>query len=321
MNSAPRVDLSQYYFQVSLKLYPKDGTAPGQPLPTSTMARGVLFLMLNQVDPSLVSHLHAPNAIRPYAIQRDVEWAEAIPSTRVSTSRKPRRKFRSVTFTINLFREDILRAFQKYLLQLQDLAIPLGEHTYLAGEVGISRKSFLDLFPPLGAGQQSNGVESHDQVSLDSHLPQSYYVQFCTPTYFGTTRSSFPLRFPTPEAVAGNLLRLWNEFHVGTGEIEEQPFIDWVNRGVVVTSYALRTKPWSVGKSKPVAGATGWATYTIREANPPYEKWLHALLRLGEVTNVGRSRTAGAGQIRIRPQASEPSFSPVGPQLASGPDT
>jgi len=197
-----------------------------------------------------------------------------------------------------LFRAEILRVFQKYLLQLQDLAVPLGEYTYLAGEVGISRKSFLDLFPPITVSQCSAAKESPASKGRKSTLRKSYYVRFSTPIFFGTTRSTFPLRFPTPEAVAGNLLRLWNEFHVGTGEIEEKPVIDWVNRGVVVTSYALRTLPWSVGKTKPVAGANGWAIYTIRESNPPFEHWLYALLRFGEVTNVGRSPTAGAADPR-----------------------
>ncbi len=302
MNDAPRADLSQFYFQVTLKLYPRAGAAPSQPLPTAAMARGVWFAMLNHLDSALVTQLHAPKVIRPYAIQRIVEWAGARPFPRTNAPGNPRRLFRSVTFIINLFREDILRAFQKYLLQFQDLAIPLGEYTYLAGEVGITRKSFLDLFPHPGATQGSTVMESPAPVLGNFPLPPSYHVQFCTPTYFGTTRSSFPLRFPTPEAVAGNLLRLWNEFHVGTGEIEKKSFIDWVNRGVVVTSYSLRTKSWPVGKARSIAGAIGWAIYTVRESNPSSQQWWHALLRLGEVTNVGRSRTAGAGQVIVRPQ-------------------
>src|SRR4030042_1072961 len=191
MHNSPRVDLSQFYFQVSLKLYPKDGYSAGQPLPTATMARGLWFTMFNHVDPALVVQLHAPNAIRPYAIQRIVEGADVRPPSRAGTSGKQRRPFRSVTFTINLFREDILRVFQKYLLQLQDLAVPLGEYAYLAGEVGISRKSFLDLFPPLEVSKYSAAKEPPGSDARKRNLPKSYYV-----------------RFSTPEAVVGNLLRL-----------------------------------------------------------------------------------------------------------------
>ncbi|OLS13630.1 MAG: hypothetical protein RBG13Loki_2756 [Promethearchaeota archaeon CR_4] len=305
MNCVPHADVSQFYYQVSLKLYPKEGYQVNQPLPTSTMARGLWFTMLNQVDPSLVDQLHAPNTTRPYAIQRYVEWTDTSRAPRTDRSTRQRRPFRSVTFTINLFREDILRAFQKFLLQLQDLAVPLGEHTYLAGEVGISRKSFLDLFSLSDSSQPSMTTPASNSDKPLHYLPKSYFVKFHTPTYFATTRSSFPLRFPTPEAVAGNLLRLWNTFQVGTGEIEEKPFIDWVNRGVILTSYYLCTRSYSVSKSKPVAGAVGEATYTIRESNPPFEQWLYVLFRLGEVTNLGRSRTAGAGHIRVYPSTSK----------------
>src|SRR5271157_3660474 len=107
-----RNDTSRYYFQVALKLFPKNGLQPDLPLPTPTMARGLLFQMLSSVNPSVVEHLHAPEQIRPYAIQRRVEWADPLGGSSRARAREqvghrpPRAVFQSVTFLVNIFRED-----------------------------------------------------------------------------------------------------------------------------------------------------------------------------------------------------------------------
>ena len=136
----------------------------------------------------------------------------------------------------------------------------------------------------------------------------------------------YPVRFPVPLLLFGNLANIWNENVSNICNIERESFLNWINAHVYVSGYKLRTVRAEIGKNQPIAGAIGNASYRVSKVNKNYYehymeeldreydadfvnsdyasncRWLEILSRLGEYTNVGANRTAGMDVIRYYPK-------------------
>lgn len=154
-----------------------------------------------------------------------------------------------------------------------------------------------------------------------------FSVNFVKPAYFSTSMGSYPVRFPIPVLLFGNLANLWNDIFKGTAEVDREKFIAWVNAHVYISGYDMKSATSEIGKEKPVVGGLGSATYRVtkidknyylhmlKELNREYDyqfvnenyanncRWLEILCKLGELTNIGGNRTAGMGVMRYYPKS------------------
>lgn len=137
---------------------------------------------------------------------------------------------------------------------------------------------------------------------------------------------NYPVRFPIPILLFGNLSNLWNDLSNGSSQIEREHFTNWVNAHVYTSGFNMKTVRSEIGKNKPVIGALGHASYRVTKINKQYYKhflaernkqynsefvnenyknnccWLETLCHLGEYTNAGVNRTAGMGVMRYHPR-------------------
>ncbi|MEJ2252443.1 MAG: CRISPR system precrRNA processing endoribonuclease RAMP protein Cas6 [Candidatus Lokiarchaeota archaeon] len=170
-----------------------------------------------------------------------------------------------------------------------------------------------------------------ERINIQTLIEQSqpvkgFNLNFATPIYFNTILGDYPVRFPIPELLFGNLTNIWNDITKPESEIDRDTFLSWINAHVYISGYKLKSVRRDIGKPKPVVGGLGNATYRVTKINKNYYihyleelnreydyqfvnedyeancKWLEILCKMGEYTNVGGNRTAGMGVIRYYPK-------------------
>ncbi len=173
--------------------------------------------------------------------------------------------------------------------------------------------AILDGMLSSGLGEFEVLRVSMEEVDPDALLASSapvrrFSVRFRTPTFFrpkANVRGGIFIPMPLPDRMIISLHRTWNHF-LGPMEddLEREEFHRWLESwGIVVSGHRIETIKINDGEKFEV-GFVGWANFS---ANPAYEdpiflRKVDALLKLGEVVNVGGLRSKGFGVISYRRQ-------------------
>lgn len=269
----------------TFELYPEDGKL-GKRIPFGYKFRGVIMKWLTEYNPELGESFHQPGEMRPYAINTI-----------------PRRKENKIEFILTSYNEQLSDTVIQDLLQSERVKLQVDGKQFFIAQITFERPN-LDLMK-----KQAKSITR-------------LQIQFVTPVYFNTSLGDYPVRFPIPDVLFGNLIHLWNDINANGQQLDRDSFMDWVNAHVYISGYRLRSAKRDIGKRKPIVGGLGNATYRVTEINRNYYKklledmdrkydvefvnenysqncqWLDALCKLGTYTNVGGNRTAGMGVIR-----------------------
>ncbi len=105
-------------------------------------------------------------------------------------------------------------------------------------------------------------------------------------------------------------LRRWNDF---SGiPIEQEPFLDWIDEGVIIYQHRLESMKVAAGKWGSVTGFTGAMCCGLSKAalaNSEFTRLFYALARLAPYCGTGHKTTFGLGQTRldwVEPEVSLP---------------
>ncbi|MFX1297612.1 MAG: CRISPR system precrRNA processing endoribonuclease RAMP protein Cas6 [Promethearchaeota archaeon] len=275
---------------LTFELYPEDGQINFREHPYGYIFRGVIMAWLAQIKPEIVHELHEDEKIRPYSINYTID------------KKTPKIDFRIVTYMDKLSQvliEDLL-SDEKPLLKF-------GEKNYYISKINFERINLRIL------------IESAKPV-------RSFNIRFYEPVYFNTSKGDYPVRFPIPELLFGNLANIWNDIFKEISEVDRENLLKWINAHLYVSGYNMKSIRRTIGKPIPVVGGLGNITFRVSKINSNYYKhylddlnrtydyefvnddfqnnchWLEILCKLGEYTNVGANRTAGMGAIRYYPK-------------------
>lgn len=276
--------------KLKFELCPQDGRIKPYDHPYGYVFRGVIMKWLHEIKPELVHELHLHEKVRPYSINYIVS-----------------KKMPMLTFVLVAYQDDISDALINDLISGEKSKLTFGQKDYHVSSIQFERinpKRFL----------------------VDSKPVSRFRLNFLRPVYFNTSMGDFPVRFPIPVMIFGNLARIWNQIVLNESEIDVSELQNWVNAHVFVSSYKMRTASSNIGKPKPVVGGLGNASYSVSKINRKYYvhllkemdrtydyefvnedyldkcRWLETLCALGELTNVGANRTAAMGVMRYYPK-------------------
>ncbi|MEA3350516.1 MAG: CRISPR system precrRNA processing endoribonuclease RAMP protein Cas6 [Chloroflexota bacterium] len=123
--------------------------------------------------------------------------------------------------------------------------------------------------------------------------PQSWQIEFVTPTTFHGIRGHFP--FPLPDSLVSSWLRRWQAF-APIGLPEELP--EQVRQHVVVSSYRLKTVPVRHGKRLTVGCVGRYKLHAIK-MHPANRATLDTLAHYAFFVGSGHRTTQGMGMTRL----------------------
>ncbi|QLE39855.1 CRISPR-associated endoribonuclease Cas6 [Nostoc sp. C052] len=128
--------------------------------------------------------------------------------------------------------------------------------------------------------------------------PSNINFSFVSPTSFRRKGHHFPL--PVPLNLFHSYLRRWNDF---SGiPIEQEPFLDWIDEGVIIHQHRLESVKVAAGKRGSVTGFTGVMSCGLSKAaltNSEFTQLFYALARLSPYCGTGHKTTFGLGQTRL----------------------
>lgn len=275
--------------QFTFDLYPENGKL-NRWIPYGYKFRGVIMKWLIESNPELGDTFHSPEEIRPYAINMI-----------------PHRKEGKIEFILTSYNEQLSDTVIHDLLQSEKVKLTVDSQQFFIARITFERPNL-------------------EQMKKQARAIIKFQLQFVTPVYFNTLLGNYPVRFPIPDSLFGNLVRLWNDINEERLKIDGDSFIEWINAHVYISGYKMRSAKRDIGKKKPVVGGLGNITYRVTKINTNYYKkilekmvqkhdtrfvndnysencrWLDILCKLGTYTNVGGNRTAGMGVIRFFPK-------------------
>ncbi|MHA1401810.1 MAG: CRISPR-associated endoribonuclease Cas6 [Candidatus Heimdallarchaeaceae archaeon] len=240
---------------------------------SGSLVRGAFLNLISQIKPELASLLHEGNKMRPYAV-------ESIQVTSGKSRRTARgeiivNKGDQIKLTLKLMDSKLLSSLIQILITDSMPSITLMNKDYT-----ITNLSY-----------KTHRVEIN---GLSSKLK----VNFLSPTYFSILNRAESMYFPDPKYLFMNLAKIWNTFNPELS-IPEDEFFLWVDNNIVINDYSTRTKRAYIGKKTPIKGFHGWVVYRFKDKRN-FLPWVNILIKFGEISNVGGSRTAGFGVIRSR---------------------
>ncbi|NJK30557.1 MAG: CRISPR-associated endoribonuclease Cas6, partial [Acaryochloris sp. SU_5_25] len=162
-----------------------------------------------------------------------------------------------------------------------------------------------------------------------SHTPTTYAQLLATPipdpptvTLTFTSVTSFRHRgnhlpLPIPENMFHSYLRRWN--HFSEQVYEQEAFLAWVDRSVVVLRHQLQSSKVMAGKRGSVTGFTGAVQFGIAAAARSDLEWVQLFMALGHLApyaGTGHKTTFGLGQTQPGWSESAPTSATVEDILA-----
>ena len=276
--------------KLTFELFPRNGKIHSYKKLQGHEFRAVLMDWLAKINPELVEKLHQANKERPYAIKFIIN-----------------KKLSKIDFIITSFDPEINQSILDGIVLKDEANVIIKNRSYFISTIK---------------------WENHDLNCLIelSKPVNSFRLRFITPVSFNTSLGNYPVRFPLPSILFGNLCNLWNSVSENFKKLERDEFIKWVNTHVYVSYYDMRTVKRNIGKPKPIVGGIGVASYRIKNIDTHFYKnitgdiednetrvnfiikdhvqkccWIDILCKLGEFINVGTNRTAGMGVIRYKP--------------------
>ncbi len=276
-----------------LRLCPVNEQVKPYEVPFGHVFQGVIFGWLHEQCPRLVHELHTYEKVRPYAINCHIH-----------------RKKPLVGFTIVSYSYPLTSALIQAIRPLEGKILTVARKKYRINRLEIE-KVFLE------------------ELINQSEPVRHFHIRFATPVQFHTAKGNYPVRFPLPSLLFGNLSTIWNNITKKTAQIDRQNFLRWVGAHCYPSGYRMRSAQYFIKTSQKVAGGQGFASYRIKTPNQRFyedfnkgssetlaegkaeqirahymnnSRWVDILCRLGEYTNVGGNRTAGMGVFLYYPK-------------------
>jgi CRISPR-associated endoribonuclease Cas6 len=238
---------------------------------TGHLVRGALLNLIKNVDPELAQKLHEPHQQRPYSVT---------PATPVAHPRNIHENLwwiqagEHVRFHAGFLQDHIgEKAFQKILEDRQE--IKFGETPFTPVRIELKRTT-------------------HEELVKTAQPEPVITMRFHSPTQLPIIGREFPLLFPDPRYVYGNLARLWNQNAPPQVQVDTQQLHDWVEKNVYIRKYRLQTVEIDIGKQVKLAGFTGTLEYLLNSTEE-YAPWINILTRYATTANTGAKRTSGMG--------------------------
>jgi CRISPR-associated endoribonuclease Cas6 len=246
---------------------------------TGHIVRGAILSKIQKYRPEIADHLHEKNKIRPYSISPLYPHNGKIYRTRrgeIKVKEGDTLQFDFGALTTDLGQEILkINLTKKIVFKLASVSFDI--------------KSI-----------QIEQLEPKELLKAEKCF--RFRIEFLTLTYFNIMKQDFPMRFPDPRYLFSNIATIWNANQSDNGIfIDQDDFFDWLENNVSISGYKLRTRTAYIAKGAPVIGCKGWVHYRLSE-NLKYHKWIHALCKFAEISNVGGGRTAGFGCLRFKPK-------------------
>lgn len=174
---------------------------------------------------------------------------------------------------------------------LEDSLFPALVNRYYLGEEDFYL-SEVHLKPVLHGGLREEESLSYEELlNLE---PQEYYsIDFLTPTVFRHGPWDYPL--PHPEMLFTSLYRKWKAFW--TFPLSEKELKYMVYKNVYILAHKIRVQKVDFSFST-LRGFVGNVVIGVKDEE--LSRLLHALLKFGEFSGVGRKSTMGMGVIALR---------------------
>ncbi|NWF94513.1 MAG: CRISPR system precrRNA processing endoribonuclease RAMP protein Cas6 [Candidatus Thorarchaeota archaeon] len=247
---------------------------------TGTPLRAAFLNLINDCDDELSNQIHDSRAIRTYALQPFGCGADYTTTVRAGEEYR---------FRVNLLDsdrfQDIVRKFAlgaQKSLRIHHEVFPILRVDFNAYDAGKTMETWFDDFKR----------SFKDEVHL--------VVHYLTPTQLSAYGSDFACLFPQPERVFSSLLRVWNQIEHTTSLERVSEYRDWLESRVYVSGYRLHTAQVSLGRNRSVVGFVGRVVYTVTDARSPLGLLTAGLAKFAEISNIGKNRTAGFGQVEVR---------------------
>jgi CRISPR-associated endoribonuclease Cas6 len=264
------------------------------------IARGLFFNIISGSNSNFAVEQHEKRQMAPYSCSPLMTQNEK--GRRVLYRKVCRRFFVSFAFLDN----SISNAFVEHFTRQDALQLSISNTKVELDELRVFNYPYSSL------------VTSNDDTL------RGFTVDFITPTSFRKPHPFYPLRYirkmypnivsdmkskyrfypvPDPQLLFRNLLRIWKRF--SDYRLPYEDYVSWLDRGgVVIKGFEnLRTQLFYEHETtkKWIVGFVGRVAFSMPK--DVYDKEMagitHALLKFGELVNVGVGRTAGFGMFRV----------------------
>ena len=138
--------------------------------------RAVLMKWLSEAKPKIVEKLHKTNEKRLYSISFIINH-----------------KIPKISFILVSFDPEIDQPILKEIILKDNTKVRIGNENYIISRIQFERINLIEIF------QKSRPIIS-------------FILRFITPVAFNTRWGDYPVRFPIPVLLFGNLTNFWNAF-------------------------------------------------------------------------------------------------------------
>lgn len=241
------------------------------------MIRGLVLSLIKAVDPDLSASIHKKNEIRPYGVSN------------VFFPYREKPKWKNGTFFLHSSNQ-VSFHFKTINQQVSQSLVQA-----LLTSVGESLKLADQLFVLENVQLRSEHIT--DEMFSNSLPLEIFSVRFLSPTQFTPLKLPGVYLFPEPSFFFGNLAHLAQDLKLIKVSFNIDEFLDYISKNVYARKYRLKTTEIRMGKLPPIVGFKGWVEYINKDPEGIYGAMIPFLLKIGEIINVGKKRTAGMGVI------------------------
>ena len=236
---------------------------------SGAFVRGFVYWVLGRMNREFARQLHSSKSIAPFAVTPVM--LDGTPVDRMEEGKL-------YNFSVTFFVPEIGEALKSYLTSTDNI-----------------------YFTATGNPLKKVAVRYCDVASLSSNAVRKFRVDFITPCYFRLP-SETGYRFvplPLPDLMFRSLARLYSAF---VSEISQE-YRKWLDRGgVAVSGLKIKTEKVMLKKGNWAIGFVGTVNFSLPDDtyDEEFSETTSKLLKFGELSNVGGSRTSGLGVIRVR---------------------
>ncbi len=166
----------------------------------------------------------------------------------------------------------------------------------LVGQYYLSKGAYalgdVELTPLVPGGIKEEESMSYEELLALEPLP-AYSVDFLKPTVFRRGRWDYPL--PDPEVLFRSLYRKWSCFY--EFPLKEEELLHGVYAEVYILGHKIRVETVELSFGR-LRGFVGNVVFGVKSME--LSRLVHALLKFGEFSGVGRKSTMGMGVMRLR---------------------
>ena len=238
---------------------------------SGAFVRGFVYWVLRRMDREFARQIHSSKNLAPFAVT---------PVMLDNTPVDRMEKGKLYNFSVTFFVPEIGEASKNYLISTDKL--------YFTAVENPLKKVY---------------VKYCDFTSFNGNPLKKFRVNFISPSYFRipSTPPSRSYRFiplPIPSLMFRSLARLYSAF---VSEIPRE-YRKWLDKGGIAVSGAkIETEKVLLKKGKWAVGFVGTVNFSLPDDtyDEKFAEITSRLLKFGEYSNVGGSRTSGLGVMRV----------------------